>query len=521
MHDFPETTFFNRNIPKTKFYQNLELKPAVRNVFVNEIEKIVWRNKLSPATLNVQSGTRVQEIEVLEITLKKENLSEAALKVIDKGIPYHILFLLKHDDLYLACMGYKDLETKSISEYYKTGWMSFDELPIKIDGLSLEEVYDNFVRQINITLASGSLKDAITDDIRQKQIAREHKFMPNGEILLYQAADGTAKLNVRLVNETIWLTQKEMAELFAVDRSVISRHLKNIFAENELNKEVVCAEFAQPTPHGAIQGKIQIQTPLFYNLDAIISVGYRVNSRRATQFRIWATGILKEYISKGFVLDDERLKNPPIGDNEVPDPFDDLLERIRDIRASERRMYLRVREIFSMAADYRVGYKETTQFFSFIQDKLHLAATGHTASELIVIRANHLLPDMGLTNYPQKDVRKADTTIAKNYLNEIEITELNRIVTMWLDYAEDQATRRKQIFLQDWTDKLDDFLRFNDRPVLENHGKVSRETANEHAHREYKLFAAKRRELKEAEGERLLEQELKDIAKKLPLRKRK
>ncbi len=168
---FPENTCFNKAIPKTKFYQNLELKPAVKNVFVNEIEKIIWRNKLSPATLNVQAGTRVREIEVLEITLKKGTLSEAALKVIDKGIPYHILFLLRHGDLCLACMGYKDLETKSISEYFKTGWMPCHELPIKIDGLSLDDVYDNFVRQINTSLADGSLKEAVADDAKQKKIA--------------------------------------------------------------------------------------------------------------------------------------------------------------------------------------------------------------------------------------------------------------------------------------------------------------------------------------------------------------
>lgn len=181
-------------------------------------------------------------------------------------------------------------------------------------------------------------------------------------------------------------------------------------------------------------------------------------------------------------------------------------------------MYLRVREIFSMAADYRIGFKETTQFFTFIQDKLHVAATGHTSAELIMERANHLLPHMGLTNHPRSEVRKADTTVGKNYLKEDEINALNRIVSMWLDFAEDQAKRRKQIFLKDWTQKLDDFLRFNERPVLQNHGSVSRTAANEHAHREYELFAANRRALKEAEGERQLEHDLEDIAKKLPLR---
>ena len=333
---------------------------------------------------------------------------------------------------------------------------------------------------------------------------------PNGEILLYQAPDGTAKLNVRLVNESVWLSIDQMALLFGIDKSGISRHLKNIFSTGELVKPAVVANFATTAADGK---NYQVD---YYNLDAIISVGYRVNSIRGTQFRIWATQRLREYIVKGFAMDDERLKNPAVGDNEAPDYFDELLERIRDIRASERRMYLRVREIFSMAADYRIGFKETTQFFTFIQDKLHVAATGHTSAELIMERANHLLPHMGLTNHPRSEVRKADTTVGKNYLKEDEIDALNRIVSMWLDFAEDQAKRRKQIFLKDWTQKLDDFLRFNERPVLQNHGSVSRTAANEHAHREYELFAASRRAIKEAEGEQQLEHALEDIMKRLP-----
>ena len=342
---------------------------------------------------------------------------------------------------------------------------------------------------------------------------KKNQIPPNGEILLYQAPDGTAKLNVRLVNESVWLSIDQMALLFGVDKSGISRHLKNIFSSGELVKPAVVAKFATTAADGK---NYQVD---YYNLDAIISVGYRVNSIRGTQFRIWATQRLREYIVKGFTMDDERLKNPAVGDNEAPDYFDELLERIRDIRASERRMYLRVREIFSMAADYRIGFKETTQFFTFIQDKLHVAATGHTSAELIMERANHLLPHMGLTNHPRSEVRKADTTVGKNYLKEDEIDSLNRIVSMWLDFAEDQAKRRKQIFLKDWTQKLDDFLRFNERPVLQNHGSVSRTAANEHAHREYELFAASRRTLKEAEGERQLEHDLEDIAKQLPKRK--
>ena len=318
----------------------------------------------------------------------------------------------------------------------------------------------------------------------------------NGEILLYQAPDGTAKLNVRLVNETLWLSLSDMATLFDCSTDNISFHLKNIFESGELNLTATTEDFSVVRQEGSREVRRMVT---FYNLDAIISVGYRVNSIRGTQFRIWATQRLKEYIVKGFVLDDERLKNPPIGDNEAPDYFDELLERIRDIRASERRMYLWVREIFSMAADYRIGFKETTQFFTFIQDKLHVAATGKISAELIMGRADHLLPNMGLTNHPTPEIRKVDVTVGRNYLNEDEITELN---------------------LNDWTRKLDEFLRFNDREVLQDHGKISRESANAHAHREYELFVADRRGLKEAEGERQLEHDLEEIAKRLPVKRK-
>lgn len=301
----------------------------------------------------------------------------------------------------------------------------------------------------------------------------KHEEIPsNGEILLYQPPDGTTRLDVRLRNETVWLSIDQMAHLLGVDKSGISRHLKNIFDSGELDKELVVAKNATT----AVDGKNYEVS--YYNLDVIISVGYRVNSLRGTQVRQWATQRIREYIVKGFTIDDERLKNPPIGNNEVSDYFDELLERIRDIRASERRMYLRVRDIFSMAGDYQIGNKATTQFFTFIQDKLHVAVTGKTSAELIMERASHLLPDMGLTNHPKDDIRKCDTIIGKNYLTESEILELNRIVSMWLDFAEDQATRRKQIFLKDWTKKLDEFLQFNDRVTLEHHGRVSRESAN-------------------------------------------
>ena len=253
----------------------------------------------------------------------------------------------------------------------------------------------------------------------------------------------------------------------------------------------------------------------YYNLDVILAVGYRVRSARGTQFRRWATERLREYLVKGFTLDDERLKNPPVAGSGVPDRFDELLERIRDIRASERRMYLRVREIFAMAADYSPTLPETNRFFQVIQNKLHFSVTGKTAAELIAERADSSLPNMGLTTWKSGSVQKADVTVAKNYLKESEIGELNRIVVMWLDFAEDQARRRKEVFLKDWAEKLDSFLAFNERDVLEDAGRVSREQAEAHAQVQYEQFAAKRRALLEAEGAEFQSRALEDAARAL------
>lgn len=297
----------------------------------------------------------------------------------------------------------------------------------------------------------------------------------HGEILVYQTDDGTIRLDVRLQDETVWLTQAMMAELFACSVHNVSLHLRNIYEEGELDLAATSEDFSIVRT----EGTRQVTRPIrHYNLDAIISVGYRVKSKVATRFRIWATERLKEYLVKGFTMDDERLRNPPGPNAPVPDYFDELLERIRDIRASERRMYLRVREIFAMAADYDPGDEDTLRFFRVIQNKLHFAATGKIAAELIRSRANAELPNMGLTSWKGDEVRKSDITIAKNYLSADEISELNRIVTMWLDYAEDQARRRKRVFMQDWEQKLDEFLRFNDRDVLPNAGSVSKQAAD-------------------------------------------
>ena len=287
---------------------------------------------------------------------------------------------------------------------------------------------------------------------------------PNGEILLYQTEDGHTRIECRFQDETLWLSQALIADLFQVTVPTVNEHLKNIFEERELEPQATIRNFRIVRREGKREVAREIE---HYSLDAILAVGYRVRSPRGAQFRRWATERLKEYLVKGFTMDDERLRNPPVEGSGVPDYFDELLERIRDIRASERRMYLRVKEIFALAADYDAAQKSTVEFFKIIQNKLHFAATGHTAAELIARRADHALPNMGLTTWKGEAVRKQDVTVAKNYLSEEEIRELNRIVTMWLDFAEDQARRRKQVFLKDWETKLKEFLVFNERSALE------------------------------------------------------
>ena len=334
-------------------------------------------------------------------------------------------------------------------------------------------------------------EDQINEELRMAQ------NIPKGEFLVYQTDSGDIKLEVRLENETIWLTQQMMAELFQCSTDNISLHLKNIYADGELVEISTSEDFSVVRQEGnrKINRKIK-----HYNLDAIISVGYRVKSLIATQFRIWATKTLKEYIIKGFVMDDERLKNPPVKNSTVPDYFDEMLARIRDIRSSERRMYLRVREIISMAIDYEPNWKETTIVYSIIQNKLHFAATGMTAAELKKSRANAALPFMGLTSWQRDEIRKTDVTIGKNYLNENEIDELNRIVSMLLDFLEDQAKRRKQLFMNQWESKIDEFLKFIERDILNNSGTISREKADNYAKNEYDKYSIKRREEKELTG---------------------
>ncbi|MBL0872369.1 virulence RhuM family protein [Serratia nevei] len=321
---------------------------------------------------------------------------------------------------------------------------------------------------------------------------------PAGEFVMFASDDGEVRVECRFEQETLWLPQATIANLYQVTPQAITQHIKAIYEEAELEQNATCKSYLQVQQEGARQVSRNL---MHYSLPVILAVGYRVRSPRGTQFRQWATQTLQEYLIKGFVMDDERLKNPPVGSSAVPDYFDEMLERIRDIRASERRVYLRIREIFALAADYQPSLKETTLFFQTIQNKLHFACTGHTAAELIYQRADANQPHMGLSSYKCEEVRKSDVTVAKNYLNQDEVSELNRVVNMWLDFAEDQARRRQQVFLRDWQDKLDQFLQFNDRDVLQGAGTVSKKAADEKAQAEYVQYAEQQRRLKEAAGE--------------------
>ena len=310
----------------------------------------------------------------------------------------------------------------------------------------------------------------------------------NSEIILYTTTDGKVKIDTIFQNETIWLTQKKMAELFDVKRPAITKHLKNIFQSGELDEKVVGSILEHTTQHGAIEGKTQTKAVKYYDLDAIIAVGYRVNSKRATQFRIWATNILKEYIIKGFAMDDDRLKQVKRWDY-----FDEWLERIRDIRASEKRFYQKIRDIYATAIDYDKTSDQAQIFFKKVQNKMLWATTGKTAAELIENRSNPDIPNMGLTSWRGSIVRKQDVAIAKNYLNADEIKDLNEIVTMYLDYAERQARQRKTVTMEQWADKLDSFLEFNEQELLTHAGKVKAEVAKKIADDHYEEFDQKRK----------------------------
>ena len=316
--------------------------------------------------------------------------------------------------------------------------------------------------------------------------------MPNileEKFILYTDQNHEVQLKVLVSGETIWATQKQMAELFDVDRSVISKHLKNIFETEELDEKVVCANFALTTQHGAIEGKTQTKQVKYYNLDAIIAVGYRVNSKRATQFRIWATKVLREFIIKGFVLDDERLKQ---GKMFGKDYFDELLERVRSIRASERRIYQKITDIFAECSiDYDPQSEVTQNFYAHVQNKFHYAITGKTAAEIIYEKADSSKPNMGLLtwkNAPHGRILKSDVQVAKNYLEEKEIIQLERTISSFFDYIERLIENRQTFTMEEFATAVDRFLEFNEFRILDGHGKVSHKQAIEKAHREYDEF---------------------------------
>lgn len=323
------------------------------------------------------------------------------------------------------------------------------------------------------------------------------------EIIFYTTPDGAVKVEVLFQDETIWLTQKKMAELFGVDRSVITKHLGNIFQEGELNEKSVSAIFA----HTAADGKIY--KTQYYNLDAIISVGYRVSSDKATHFRIWATKTLREFIIKGFVLDDERLKN---GIHFGKDYYEELLERIREIRVSERRFYQKITDIFATSADYNPNEEITKNFYATVQNKLHFAIVGKTAAEIIYTRANSQKQRMGLTNWkhsPKGKILKSDVVIAKNYLSKEELDGLNRVVEQYLIYAESQAKRRIVMTMQKWKEKLDAFLEFNEYGILDNLGKISNQVAEKLAEKEYKQFRVEQDKAFESDFDKMAKKMLK------------
>lgn len=334
------------------------------------------------------------------------------------------------------------------------------------------------------------------------------EFAPtHGQFLVYEAEDGQIKIDVRFEGETAWLTQGMMAELFQTSVPNVSMHIQSIFEEEELRPEATVKNFLTVRREGTRDVKRSLE---FYNLDMIISVGYRVKSAVATRFRIWATQRLREYIVKGFVLDDERLKNP----NQPFDYFEELTRRIQDIRTSERRFYQKITDIYATSIDYDPTQDISIGFFKTVQNKMHWAITGKTAAEIIHSRADANKPNMGLTNFRGPKVRKQDVVVAKNYLDEPELAALSNLVEQYLVFAEGQAMRRVPMHMADWIKKLDGFLTINDREILQHAGKVSHELAKEIAEAEYDKFHAAR-----IEADTGAIPDLEQVVKQLPKRK--
>lgn len=341
-------------------------------------------------------------------------------------------------------------------------------------------------------------------DIKKHNETGGLQKFPN--FVIFKTADGKVNIDVFFKDETLWLTQKAISVLFEKDRTVIGKHLKKIFESGELDEKVVCANFALTTQHGAIEGKTQEKEVKYYNLRAIVAVGYRVNSHRAIEFRKWATGVLHEYIIKGFAMDDERLKQIK---HFGQDYFDEMLERIREIRMSERRLYQKITDIYSLSSDYDSKADITKHFFATVQNKLHWAITGKTAAEIIYTEADAEKINMGLKtwkNAPDGKMLKNDVTVAKNYLNEEHIKALERIVSAYLDLAETRATNRQIVNMKDWEVFLVKFLELSDYPILRDSGKITMLEAKLKAENEYEKFRVVQDKLFESDFDRFLNQ---------------
>ena len=326
-----------------------------------------------------------------------------------------------------------------------------------------------------------------------------NEMTDSGKILIYQNEKGDTKIDVFFSEETIWMTQKSMCELYQVAKSSISEHIRHIYEDGELNPESTVRKFRTVQTEGTRDVSRELE---HYNLDMILAVGYRVRSNVGIHFRRWASGILTEYMKKGFVLNDERLRNPK---EFGADYFDELLERIRDIRASEKRLYQKVKDIFALSVDYDPKSEIAQLFFKSVQNKLEYAATGHTAPEIIAARADATKDNMGLTAFKGAKVRRTDVTVAKNYMTQEEISTLNLIVNMYLDHAELMAKSHREMHMSEWERKLEEFLRFNGREVLRDFGKVQRDVANALAIEQYEKYDENRRQLESADVDELTE----------------
>lgn len=335
--------------------------------------------------------------------------------------------------------------------------------------------------------------------------------MNNSEILLYQNPDGTIKIDVRLEDETVWLTQEQIAVLFGKGRSTVTEHIQNVFKERELDEKVVCREFRHTTQHGAIEGKTQEKTVRYYNLDVIISVGYRVKSPQGTQFRIWATQRLKEYIIKGFALNDDRFKS-----GNSMNYFNELQERLREIRLSERFFYQKIKDIYSTSIDYDPKDEKTIEFFKVVQNKLLWALSQQTAAELVYRRVDAALPLLGMQSFDKKSssaIKKSDVSIAKNYLTEEEIKLLGLLVEQYLAFAETMAQQRTPMYMADWIKRLDVILQLNGRELLTHAGKISHEKALEKSEEEFEKYKSTQKAIEKEQSLKEIEEDIKKIGK--------